>query len=88
MLKTTKDEKLRGWLRLCQYEHRIFQKAERRAYYHRRDMAVENPYAFTSMIIDGMQQATTTIPSKKFYDYPEKTVSQKLTGVLVHGRNE
>jgi hypothetical protein len=46
------------------YEHIVFQQKEREVYYSKRLLAMKDPERFISLIIDGMQQATTAIPSK------------------------
>lgn len=81
----TEDTGVVTALRLLQYDHLLFQQAERQAYYSRRMLAQQYPDKFTSMIVDGMQQATTQVPRKMVYANEVKRFEQKLVGVLVHG---
>lgn len=71
-------------LRLFQYDHNLFQMAERDMYYKRRTKAQNEPHKFTSIIADAMQQATTRIPRKVQHAYEGDRLEQKLMGVLAH----
>lgn len=75
-------------LRLLQFDHRIFQQAERTYYYNRRTAAQTNPETVVSAIVDGMQQSTCEIPKKFKYEYKGELLKQKLIGVLFHGNQE
>lgn len=88
MVRHEKDPKKLGLLRLLQYDHRLFQQAERQSYYNKRMLAQQHPELYCSMIVDGMQQATTDIPKRNHFSYEGAKLSQKLIGVLVHGANE
>lgn len=85
LISGEKDPKRLGVLRLMQYDHRLFQQAERQAYYSRRMLAVSHPQLYLSLIVDGMQQATCEIPKKFRFEYSGDKLKQKLVGVLVHG---
>ena len=74
-------------IRLLQYDHSLFQQAERQAYYSKRALAQNYPEEFSSLIIDGMQQATTKIPRKSVYAYDQERLDQKLVGVLAHTKD-
>jgi len=73
-------------LRVFQLEHRLFQQQERKHYYRRQQLACSDPDNNTSLIIDGMTQATCSIPRKYKYHYTEETLDQKIIGVLIHGK--
>ena len=88
MVSTTTDTKKLGLLRLLQYDHRLFQQAERQCYYSKRVLAQNHPDLYLSMIVDGMQQRTTDIPKRNHFSYEGEKLCQKLTGVLVHGAEE
>jgi len=51
-----------SWLLYYPYIH-MYYRQERRRYYRNRQMAVENPNEYLSMIVDGMDQNKTNIPS-------------------------
>jgi hypothetical protein len=87
-VKTVKDPKKLSLLRLLQYDHRLFQQAERQIYYNKRMLAAKHPELYTSMIVDAMQQATTDIPKRNHFSYEGPKLTQKLIGVLVHGAEE
>ena len=72
-------------LRLFQYDHILFQQAERDMYYMRMGLAIRHPKDFASLIADAMQQATTRIPRKMIYKYDGARMEQKLMAVLAHG---
>lgn len=88
LLSIEKDPKKQSVLRLLQYDHRLFQQAERQAYYGRRLLAQSHPENYVSLIVDGMQQSTCEIPKKFKFEYKGTTMTQKLIGVLVHGNKE
>lgn len=72
-------------LRLYQYDHILFQQAERNIYYLKRQLAHDYPKEIASIICDGMQQATCLIPRKRTYAYDLEKLEQKLVAVLAHG---
>lgn len=88
LVKTEKDPKRLGLLRLLQYDHRLFQQAERQVYYNKRILAAKHPELYTSLIVDGMQQSTSDIPKRNHFAYDGPTLNQKLIGVLAHGSEE
>ena len=72
---------------LCNYH--CSGRQERQRYYTNRQLAVENPKEYLSMIIDGMDQNKTNIPH--LVRIPKAcqnvwTLRTHLTGCLVHGQ--
>ena len=68
--------------------HRQWIKVEKRKYYTHRRKARTNPEKYLSIIMDGMDQAKTTLPSvARESKKTERLARLKtcLTGVLVHG---
>lgn len=64
-------------------------RAERAAYYERRQMSIENPKEYLSLIIDGADQKMYDLPHSKVQSKTEAIewlVPVKIMGVLAHGR--
>lgn len=88
LFRREKDPDTKVVLRHLQYEHRVFQMSERQQYYSRRLLAQQQPHLYTSIIIDGMTQATTAIPTKARFSFETRKLEQKLIGVLCHKAEE
>ena len=61
-------------------------RGERKAYYERREKAVNYPKEFHSDISDGMAQNKTAVPHGRDTFEFKPNLSQHIQGVLSHGK--
>ncbi|XP_030853406.1 uncharacterized protein LOC105447505 isoform X3 [Strongylocentrotus purpuratus] len=90
-IEKTNEKEARQALHQQREDHLTLQKTERMKYYKHAQKARQHPDKYISIIIDGMDQKSTSIP--KFYR-TSKSVSSAwklpthITGTIVHGRGQ
>ncbi|XP_063964995.1 uncharacterized protein LOC129278782 [Lytechinus pictus] len=90
-IERTNDKQARKALQQQREDHLTQQKTERMKYYKHAQKARQHPEKYISIIIDGMDQQSTSIP--KFYRTAKSISSawrlpSHVTGTIVHGRGQ
>ena len=81
-----KDGPRREVINELHHYHQCMYRGERKSYYSRRDLAVNNPKLFYSDISDGMAQNKTSVPHGRDTFEFKPNMKQHIQGVLSHGR--